>query len=174
MQASPSEHPGGFLVRRAPLPVPVFAADLKHPAGIPILNFRLLPLFGDGMSEPETPADHSFFWRKLHSFTGIFPVGVFLAEHFWSNSSALVSIEKYNEVSRDLQTIPWRIFVEAAGLWLPILVHGGYGVHVWVEGKNNVSEYPRVGHWGLSLQRWNRPVGVAVIGRSVDVGCCLD
>src|SRR5260370_39573072 len=131
MRASPSGHAGGFLVRRAPLPVPVSAAGLNHLPGIPILNFRLLPLFGDRMSETEPPADHSFFWRKLHSFTGIFPVGAFLAEHFWSNSSALVSIEKYNEVSRDLQTIPWRIFVEAAGIWLPILYHGGYGVYVW-------------------------------------------
>src|SRR2546426_5985754 len=142
MQASPSEHPGGFLVRRAPLPVPVFAADLKHLAGIPILNFRLLPLFGDGMSEAETPADHSFFWRKLHSFTGIFPVGAFLAEHFWSNSSALVSIEKYNEVSRDLQTIPWRIFVEAAGIWLPILFHGGYCGFVLLRSGEHTSGIP--------------------------------
>ncbi len=169
MQASPSGHPGGFLVGRAKLPVPVFAADLKHPAGIPILNFRLLPVFGDGMSEAETPADHSFFWRKLHSFTGIFPVGVFLAEHFWSNSSALVSIEKYNEVSRDLQTIPWRIFVEAAGIWLPILFHGGYGVYVWLKGKSNVSQYPWVGNWMYTLQRWTGLIAFAFIGWHVYV-----
>src|SRR5260370_2676537 len=110
MQASSSGHPGGFLVLGAKLPVPAFAAALKHPAGIPILNFRLLPLFGDGMSETETPADHSFFWRKLHSFTGIFPLRAFLAEHFWSNTSALVGIEKYNAGSRHLHTIPSRLF----------------------------------------------------------------
>ncbi len=28
-----------------------------------------------------TKTDHSFLWRKLFSFTGIFPVGAFLAEH---------------------------------------------------------------------------------------------
>src|SRR5713226_4697692 len=100
MRASPSRHPGGFVLRRAKLSAPVSAADLKHPAGIPILNFRLIPLLGDGMSETETPADHSFFWRKLHSFTGIFAVGAFLAEHFWSYSSALVSIDGSGRRSR--------------------------------------------------------------------------
>src|SRR5260370_26144152 len=158
MQASSSGHPGGFLVLGAKLPVPAFAADMKQQAGIPILNVRLLPLFGDGMSETETPADHSFFWRKLHSFTGIFPVGAFLAEHFWSNSSALVSIEKYNEVSRDLQTIPWRIFVEAAGIWLPILFHRGYCVYVWVKREFHVSQYPSVGNLSCTLPPLTWPV----------------
>ncbi len=29
---------------------------------------------------------HSFFWRKLHSLTGIIPIGAFLIEHIVSNS----------------------------------------------------------------------------------------
>src|SRR5260370_17660629 len=137
MQASSSGHPGGFLVLGAKLPVPAFAAALTHPAGSATLNLRLLPLFGDGMSETETPADHSFFWRKLHSFTGIFPVGAFLAEHFWSNSSALVSIEKYNEVSPDLQTIPWRIFMESAGVSLPFPYHASFVPTAFLPGNSN-------------------------------------
>jgi len=28
---------------------------------------------------------HSFFWRKLHSLTGIVPIGAFLVEHIISN-----------------------------------------------------------------------------------------
>src|SRR5260370_8579064 len=102
MRASPSGHPGGFLVRRAPLPVPVSALGLKHLPGIPILNFRLLPLFGDTMSETKPPADHSFFWRKRPPFTGIFPLGASLAEHFSSNISLLVSILHYNHLQRHL------------------------------------------------------------------------
>ncbi len=116
------------------------------------------------MAEAGTPTDHSFFWRKLHSLSGIFPVGAFLAEHFWSNSSALVSVDKYNETSRDLQTIPWRIFVEAAGIWLPILYHGGYGVYVWLTGKSNVSQYPWVGNWMYTLQRYTGLVAFVFIG----------
>src|SRR2546422_10911071 len=99
-----------------------------------------MAIHGASISAAGVRPDHSFFWRKLHSFTGIFPVGAFLAEHFWSNSSALVSIEKYNEVSRDLQTIPWSIFVEAAGIWLPILLHGGCGGYGWLHGNAKDSQ----------------------------------
>src|SRR3989454_9383888 len=70
-----------------------------------------MAIHGASISAAGVRPDHSFFWRKLHSFTGIFPVGAFLAEHFWSNSYALVSVAKYNEASGELQTIPGRIFV---------------------------------------------------------------
>src|ERR1700720_3984408 len=53
------------------------------------------------MSATETQPDSSYFLRKLHSFTGLLPVGAFLAEHFWSNSAALVSSKKYDNVSQD-------------------------------------------------------------------------
>src|SRR2546422_3357698 len=79
-------------------------------------------------------AEHSFFWNKLFSFSGIFPAGAFLAEHFWANSYALVSIDKYDETSRGLQQIPWPVPIEFLFIWLPILFHGGYGVYVWWRG----------------------------------------
>ncbi|MFZ3217704.1 MAG: hypothetical protein WA192_16720, partial [Candidatus Acidiferrales bacterium] len=63
----------------------------------------------------------SYILDKLQSLSGVIPIGAFLAEHFWSNSYALVSVKSYNDVSSELQLIPWRIFVEAAVLWLPIL-----------------------------------------------------
>lgn len=116
------------------------------------------------MSVSATRPDHSFFWRKLHSLSGIFPVGVFLAEHFWSNSYALVSIAKYNEASRELQTIPWKVFIEAGFIWLPILFHGGYGVYVWWKGESNALEYPWMSNWMYLLQRWSGLVAFAFIG----------
>ncbi len=108
--------------------------------------------------------DHSFFWRKLHSFSGIFPIGAFLTEHFWSNSYALVSVEKYNEASRALQQIPWRIFVEAGAIWIPILFHGGYGMYIWWRGQSNVSQYPWMSNWMYTLQRWTGIIAFVFIG----------
>ena len=98
------------------------------------------------MSATATRPDTSYFLRKLHSLTGIVPVGAFLAEHFWSNSTALVGRHQYDETSQTLQTIPFRIFVEWAFIFLPILYHGGYGVYIWLRGQSNVSEYPWVTH----------------------------
>jgi succinate dehydrogenase / fumarate reductase cytochrome b subunit len=116
------------------------------------------------MPTPGSETDQSFFWRKLHSFSGIFPIGAFLAEHFWSNSYALVSVEKYNEVSRSLQQIPWRIAVEALVIWLPILFHGFYGIYVWWKGKSNALDYPWMANWMYTLQRWSGIVAFVFIG----------
>jgi succinate dehydrogenase / fumarate reductase cytochrome b subunit len=116
------------------------------------------------MSATATQPDKSYFLRKLHSFTGILPVGAFLAEHFWSNSAALVSVEKYNAVSQELQTIPFRLFVEWSLIFLPMLFHGGYGIYIWLRGKSNVSFYPWVGNWLYTLQRYTGLIAFAYIG----------
>jgi succinate dehydrogenase / fumarate reductase, cytochrome b subunit len=109
---------------------------------------------------PET----SYLLRKLHSISGIVPVGAFLAEHFWSNSAALVSATKYNETSQELQTIPFRLFVEWAFIFLPILYHGGYGVYIWLHGESNVSRYPWVKNWVYTFQRYSGLIAFAYIG----------
>jgi succinate dehydrogenase / fumarate reductase, cytochrome b subunit len=119
---------------------------------------------GEGMSGPATHPDSSYFLRKLHSLTGVIPVGAFLAEHFWSNSAALVSAAKYDDVSRDLQTIPFRPFVEWAFIFLPILFHAGYGVYIWLRGQSNVSQYAWVRNWLYTLQRYTGLIAFAYIG----------
>lgn len=106
----------------------------------------------------------SYLLRKLHSLSGIVPVGAFLADHFWSNSSALVSAARYNDVSRELQTIPFRPFVEAIAIWLPILYHGCYGIYIWLRGKSNVSDYPWVGNWLYTIQRITGLIAFVYIG----------
>jgi succinate dehydrogenase / fumarate reductase cytochrome b subunit len=109
---------------------------------------------GEGMSSTATRPDTNYLLRKLHSLSGIVPVGAFLAEHFWSNSAALVSAAKYDEVSRDLQTLPFRPLVEWAFIFLPMLYHAGYGIYIWIRGKSNVSSYPWVGNWLYTTQRY--------------------
>ena len=116
------------------------------------------------MSATATRPETSYFLRKLHSLSGIVPVGAFLAEHFWSNSAALVSRAKYNETSQELQTIPFRIFVEWAFIFLPILYHGGYGVYIWLRGESNVSQYPWVKNWLYTFQRYTGLIAFAYIG----------
>jgi succinate dehydrogenase / fumarate reductase cytochrome b subunit len=116
------------------------------------------------MSATATRPDTSYLFRKLHSLTGVIPVGAFLAEHFWSNSTALVSAEKYNSTSRELQTIPFRFPIELLFIFLPILYHGGYGLWIWLRGKSNVSQYPWVKNWVYSLQRYTGLIAFAYIG----------
>jgi succinate dehydrogenase / fumarate reductase, cytochrome b subunit len=116
------------------------------------------------MSATTTRPDSSYLLRKLHSLSGLIPVGAFLAEHFWSNSAVLVSPAKYNAVSQELQTIPFRPFVEIFAIVLPILFHGGYGVYIWWGGKSNLSQYPWVKNWLYTMQRYTGLIAFVYIG----------
>jgi succinate dehydrogenase / fumarate reductase, cytochrome b subunit len=116
------------------------------------------------MSSTATRPDTDYLLRKLHSLTGIVPVGAFLAEHFWSNSTALVGARQYNETSQTLQAIPFRPLVEWGLIFLPILYHGGYGIYIWLRGQSNVSQYPWVKNWLYTAQRYTGLIAFAYIG----------
>jgi succinate dehydrogenase / fumarate reductase, cytochrome b subunit len=116
------------------------------------------------MSALNNEDQSAFFWRKLHSLSGIIPVGAFLTEHFWSNSFVLVSPAKYDAVGQELQTIAFRPIVEAVFIWIPILFHAGYGFYIWSKGDGNAIAYPWMHNWMYSMQRWTGLVAFAFIG----------
>jgi succinate dehydrogenase / fumarate reductase cytochrome b subunit len=116
------------------------------------------------LAAPQIKSYDHYFWHKLFSLCGVFPVGAFLAEHFWANSYALVSINKYDETSRGLQQIPWRLAVEIVFIWVPILFHGIYGMYIWWNGKSNVLQFPWLSNWVWALQRWTGMIAFAFIG----------
>ncbi|MGH9699041.1 MAG: succinate dehydrogenase [Candidatus Acidiferrales bacterium] len=105
---------------------------------------------------PEAAADSksSYFLDKLHSLSGIIPIGAFLAEHFFENSYALVSPGKYNYIAGKLETIPWRVPVELLFIWLPLLFHAFYGLYIWWKGQSNALGHPWMANWMYVLQRW--------------------
>lgn len=115
------------------------------------------------MSSAASKADSSYFWDKLHSLSGIIPIGAFLVEHFWSNSYALVSPEHYNATAAGLEQIPWRVPVEFCLIWLPIVFHGCYGLWIWWRGKSNVLAHPWIANWLYTLQRWTGIIAFAYI-----------
>ncbi len=95
------------------------------------------------------------FWlRRLHSLTGIFPIGAFLLEHMLSNAMIMKGPEAYNGVIAMLSGLPYLIFLEVFGIYLPILYHAFYGFYVMFTGKNNLAWYPNRGNILYVLQRW--------------------
>jgi len=106
----------------------------------------------------------SYYLDKLQSISGIIPIGAFLLEHFWSNSYALVSTKTYDNVSFELQSIPWRWFVEFSILWVPIAFHGLYGLWIWWKGKQNTLAHPWMANWMYLLQRWTGIIAFVFIG----------
>lgn len=97
---------------------------------------------------------HSFFWRRLHSLSGIFPIGAFLVEHFVSNSLATNGATAYNENVRFLTGLPFVLWLEIFFIYIPIAYHAGYGLFIWWRGDANNREYPFAGNWMYWIQRW--------------------
>ncbi|MBV9180191.1 MAG: succinate dehydrogenase, partial [Acidobacteria bacterium] len=55
---------------------------------------------------------HSFLLRRLHSLTGIVPIGVFLIEHFVSNAFATKGPGAYTKQVEFLTSFPFVVGLE--------------------------------------------------------------
>ena len=106
----------------------------------------------------------SFLLRRLHSLTGIIPVGAFLFEHILiSNAAAIGGPTAYAHQVRFLASLPLVLALELFGIWLPILFHALYGFYIWYGGQTNVADYPWAGNWMYSAQRWTGGIAFAYI-----------
>jgi succinate dehydrogenase / fumarate reductase cytochrome b subunit len=107
---------------------------------------------------------HSFLLRRLHSLSGIIPVGAFLFEHILiSNATATGGPAAYARQVRFLGGLPFVTLLELFGIWLPILFHSLYGFYIWWRGESNVTDYPWTGNWMYSAQRWTGIIAFAYI-----------
>jgi succinate dehydrogenase cytochrome b subunit len=95
----------------------------------------------------------TFVLRKLHQLSGIFPLGIFLLEHFYTNSKALTGAGDFNHAVKDLQSIPYILFVEITGIFIPLLYHAIYGLVITVEARPNNLAYPYPRNWFYLVQR---------------------
>ena len=106
---------------------------------------------------------HSFLLRRLHSLSGIIPIGAFLLEHFISNAFATNGPKAYADQVKFLTGLPFVPVLEIVGIYIPILYHSFYGFYIWFRGKSNVSEYPWAGNFMYAAQRWTGGVTFAYI-----------
>lgn len=107
---------------------------------------------------------YSFLLRRLHSLSGIVPVGAFLFEHVLiSNASAIGGPAAYARQVRFLASLPLVLALELLFIWIPIAFHGLYGIYIWYRGEGNVGEYPWTGNWMYTAQRWTGIVTFAYI-----------
>jgi len=79
------------------------------------------------------PGVWHFYLRRLHSLTGIFPIGVFLIEHFFGNAFATRGPEAYNRYVEFLLGMPYLPVLEIGLVFGPLLFHGIYGLFISAE-----------------------------------------
>lgn len=95
----------------------------------------------------------TFVLRKLHQLSGIMPLGFFVLEHFYTNSKALTGAADFNNAVRDLQSIPYILFVEIFGIFIPLIYHAVYGLVITAEARPNNLAYPYPRNWFYTIQR---------------------
>ncbi len=120
---------------------------------------------------PADRADRSFLWRRLHSLSGVLPIGGFLCYHIFENMTAIRGREPYNEMVNDVNTMLPRMYffgVELVLIILPLLFHSLYGIYIASTGKVNASRYSYGSNWAYWAQRFSG--WIAFVYLAVHVG----
>jgi len=122
------------------------------------------PVVTHGVAPLRAGQGTSFLLRRLHSLSGIVPVGAFLFEHILvSNSTAISGPDAYARQVSFLANLPLVFFLELFGIWLPIAFHALYGFYILYRGDGNTIEYPWTGNWMYTAQRWTGGIAFAYI-----------
>ena len=124
------------------------------------------PALRQGVAPLRAGQGVSFFLRRLHSLSGIVPVGAFLFEHILiSNSTAIGANgpKAYEHQVSFLANLPLVTLLELFGIWLPISYHALYGFYIWFRGEGNTTSYPWSGNWMYTLQRWTGGIAFVYI-----------
>ena len=109
-----------------------------------------------GRTDADARGDHSFLWRRLHSLSGVLPLGAFLCYHVFENLSALRGPAAYDEMVNHVNVLLPRPFfygLELVTIVIPLAYHALYGVWVAVTGRPNVGRYAYAQNWGYLAQR---------------------
>lgn len=111
----------------------------------------------------ETRGRRHFAMRRLHSLSGVAPVGLFLVVHLWTNARAIYGRDAFNHAVGEIQGTPLLAWVEVLAIMLPLAFHAIYGVVIAAQGSANVGRYGYTRNWMYLLQRVTGVVAFAFI-----------
>ncbi len=106
----------------------------------------------------------SFLMHKLHSLSGVIPIGAFMVFHLVANSYSLRGEVEFNTVVKVIGYLPFVQIIEIVGIFVPIIFHAVYGMIILREMQSiggNTVHYGYARNWLYVLQRWS---GVAALG----------
>ena len=108
---------------------------------------------------------HEFLVRRLHSLTGLVPVGGFLCIHLATNASILDGVQTFQDRVNQIHSLgeTTLLMLEWAFIFLPILFHGLVGMLIVTRGRRNLKHYPYPENWRYTLQRTSGVIAMAFI-----------
>ena len=99
-------------------------------------------------------SDRTYFvLKRLHSLTGVVPVGLFLLEHFFTNARSLQGAAEFDKAAAELARLPFVVLLEAFGIWLPILFHMVVGILISTTAQANLGRHGYARNWHYVMQR---------------------
>lgn len=105
------------------------------------------------MSSNKEEGAYTPFMHKLHSFAGVFPLGIFLCFHMLVNYSANWGTEPYNMMGSFMAHMPYKIVLETFIIFLPLLFHAIYGVYLAFTSSVSVGQFTYFRNWCYVFQR---------------------
>ncbi|MFO0900903.1 MAG: hypothetical protein U0836_26020 [Pirellulales bacterium] len=92
--------------------------------------------------------------RRLHSLSGLVPVGAYMVVHLLTNASVLngtasfqQNVDRIHALGRALPVVEW-VFI-----FIPLIFHAGYGFVRIYDSQANAAEYPYPKNIRYTLQR---------------------
>ena len=81
----------------------------------------------------------NFVLHKLHSLSGVVPVGFYMVQHLTLNSFSLAGPQAFDGVISFFDGIPKHVLLatEILVIWIPLLFHAVYGLFITGRAKNN-------------------------------------
>jgi succinate dehydrogenase / fumarate reductase cytochrome b subunit len=99
-------------------------------------------------------ARHEFLIRRLHSLSGLVPVGAYMVVHLLTNLSVVDSPGTFQRNVYMIHSLGKALpFVEWGFIFLPLIFHAVIGVVIIRGGLPNTGSYPLARNWRYTLQR---------------------
>ena len=112
-------------------------------------------------------AHREFILRRLHSLSGVFPIGAYLLAHiFLENSFILGGSTRFDLLVGFIGSfpVPLLLAVEVLFIWGPLLFHAGYGfVRIRQAELDNPLRHDYLGAYLYTLQRLSGVIAFAFV-----------
>lgn len=109
---------------------------------------------------------YHFLIRRLHSLSGIIPVGVFLCVHLSVNASIMAGPTAFQfavDQIHKLNNVGVLKVVELVFIIIPIAFHAIVGVTIWLTGSPDILRYRYNASIRYALQRWTGIIAILFV-----------
>jgi succinate dehydrogenase / fumarate reductase cytochrome b subunit len=110
-------------------------------------------------SASPAPADstflgrHEFLLRRLHSLSGVVPLGAYMCVHLLTNATILDTDGTFQRMVYNIHDLPMLWVIEWVFIFIPLIFHALYGILIVRTGLPNNSTYRYAANMRYTLMR---------------------